>query len=177
MTTKQKAMLTEFLGLLPDEQKSVFGKIARHLYELGYAIQRQKVKDFVISFKHSENGKVIAKMGFRNKKGFFSLRFFACASVPEKYINALCADIISQNEQYSGVKNLNPVNMITNKCGYCEDICSGGGLGYYCKLPDGRTVTRCGAYPVVIPEFGEADISEMMEVIREQHDYFLSIAK
>ena len=72
--------------------------------------------------------------------------------------------------------SIHTMNTITNRCGHCGDICSGGGLGYYIKTPDGRELSRCGAYPIVIPDVTDADIPDMKRVILEQHEYFMSIA-
>lgn len=176
MTQKQQSLIDELIDSLPEEQKNVFKKITCYLVELGYIPQKQKVKDFVISFKHSVNGKTIAKIGNRKQNGFISIRFFACISVSQKYIDALHDELVSRNGQYSSPTRVNPINMITNKCGYCGDICTGGGLGYYYMYPDGREVSRCGAYPIIIPNIDESDIDEMKQVILEQHNYFLSIA-
>ena len=176
MTEKQALIITELIDLLPDGQKIVFREIAHYISELGYVPQKQKVKDFILSFKHGNNEKVIGKMGFRKESGFISLRFFACKSVSEKYLNALRADLDARNGQYSGPLRQSPMNMITGKCGYCGDICTGGGLGCYYKYADGREIQRCGAYPIVIPDVGETDMDEMKKVILEQHNYFLSIS-
>ncbi|MEA4823284.1 MAG: hypothetical protein VB111_04120 [Clostridiaceae bacterium] len=176
MTQKQKSLIENLIDALPKEQKNVFQEIMYYLVKLGYIPQKQNVKDFILSFKHSTNGKVIAKIGIRNQKGFVSIKFFACTSVSEKYLDALHQDIDSRNGQYSTPLLPNPVNMITNKCGYCGSICTGGGLGYYYKCPDGEVIPRCGAYPIVIPDIDETDIDEMKKVILEQHNYFLSIA-
>ena len=176
MMRKQKSSIEALIDLLPDKQKNVFQEIACYLVELGYIPQKQQVKDYVLSFKHQVNGKVIAKMGFRKQNGFVSVRFFACKDVPEKYVDALRRDLDAQNEQYSGPRNSRPASGITSQCGYCGDICTGGRLGYAYKYPDGREITRCGAYPIVIPDVKESDVAEMKKVILEQHQFFLSIA-
>jgi len=175
MTQKQKSLVEMFIDSLPDEQKNVFKDIAYYFIELGYVPQKQKVSDFVLSFKHHMNGKVIAKMGIRKQHGFISIRFFACKNVPKKYIDALRKDLDARNGQYSTPLSSNPINMITNKCGYCGSVCTGGGLGYCYKDSDGKEIPRCGAYPIVIPDVKEADVAEMKNVIFEQHHYFLSI--
>jgi len=175
MTQKQQALISELINLLPQEQKGVFQKIVDYFVELGYIPQKQNVHDFILSFKHKENGKVISKMGVRGK-AFIAIRFFACKSVPQKYMDALRHEFVPCDGQYSSRQKVNPVNTITNRCNYCGDICSGGGLGYYYKFADGQEVARCGAYPIVIPDIVDADIEEMKKVILEQHNYFLSIA-
>jgi len=175
MTPKQTALIAELISLLPERERPVYQAITGYLVELGYIPRKQKVSDFILSFKHNANGKVIAKIGIR-KQAFISIRFFACKSVSQKYMDALHHELVSRNGQYSSPLNVNPINMITNRCNYCGDICSGGGLGYYYKFADGQKVARCGAYPIIIPDITEADIDEMKKVILEQHDYFLSIA-
>ena len=176
MTKKQELLIENLIDLLPNGQKATFKEIVCYLTELGYIPQKQNVRDFILSFKHGGNKKVIAKIGIRKQNGFISIRYFACKSVSEKYINALQKEFAPTNEQYISKLGINPVNTITNKCGYCGDICTGGGLGYYFKYPDGKEVSRCGAYPIIIPDVEESDITEMKKVILEQHNYFLSIA-
>jgi len=178
MTKKQQILINEFIGLLSEDDKSIYEKIIYYLFDLGYIPQKQSVKDFIISFKHKENGKVISKMGIRKQNSFVSIRFFACKSVSEKYIDALHKDIGVCEGQYTVKLPINPdaASMITNKCGYCGDICTGGGVGYYYTFPDGKMVSRCGAYPIIIPDIKENDIDELKRVILEQHNYFLSIA-
>ncbi len=40
----------------------------------------------------------------------------------------------------------------------------------------GKEVVRCGAYPIVLPNFDANDIDEVKSLLLEQHYYFLSIA-
>jgi len=176
MTQKQESLIAELIASLPEGQEIVYQNITDYLLELGYIPQKQQVKDFIISFKHNTNGKVIAKIGVRKQNAFISIRFFACKSVSQKYTDALHHELMSRNGQYSSPTHVNPIGMITNKCGYCGDICTGGGLGYYYQYPDGKEVSRCGAYPIIIPNVDETDVDEMKAVILEQHNYFLSIA-
>ena len=177
MTRKQQSLIEMFIDLLPDDQKNIYKEITYSLIELGYIPQKQKVRDFVLSFKHKENGKVISKMGIRKQNGFVSIRYFACKNISKKYMEALREDIESRNRQYTSPLPIIPdtTSMVTNKCGYCGDICTGGGLGYYYKFSDNDTVSRCGAYPIIIPDIKENDIDELKRVILEQHNYFLSI--
>ena len=81
-----------FIDSLPNDPKSIYKEIIYFLIELGYIPQKQKVRDFVLSFKHKENGKVISKMGIRNQHGFVSIRYFACKTI-SKSIWRLCVKI------------------------------------------------------------------------------------
>ena len=172
MTQKQKSLIDGLIDSIPEKQKKIFEEIAYYFIELGYIPHKSKVKDFILIFKHSGNSKVISKMGIRKQKAFVSIRFFACKNIPEKYMDALRNDLDSRDGQYGGLLRSNTEK---NKCGYCP-VCTGGGIGYYYKYPDGKEILRCGAYPIEIPVINEADIKEMKEIILEQHDYFHSIA-
>ena len=171
MTKKQEALVGELISLLPEGQRLSFAEIANYLAELGYMPQRQKVADFVLSFKHQENGKVIAKIGVRKQKGFISIKFFGCKDAPERYKDALREEIDARRQQYCGP--LRDQNQ-KNRCGFCP-ACTGGGVGYYYRYPDGKELLRCGAYPIEIPDFGEGDVAGMKQILSEQHRYFLSI--
>ena len=172
VTPKQKTLIVELIDLLPESEKEIYQEITNYLIELGYIPQKQNVKNFILAFKHKENGKVIAKVGARKREGFVSIKFFACKNVPDKYVSALRSEIESHNGQYCG-----PVrsDIVKNACGQCNS-CTGGGIGYYYVYPDGKEVLRCGAYPILIPGISLDDMVEMKRLILEQHYYFLSIA-
>ena len=176
MTKNQKFLIETLISFLPNEQKAIYGELAYFLVDLGYLPQKQQVSDYILSFKHKENKKVIAKMGIR-KNVFFSVRFFACKTVSEKFLDALRKDIDSYKRQYTDKLSFvpNTESMVKNKCGYCGDICTGGGYGYYYKFSDYDIVKRCGAYPVVIPDITKNDIDEIKRIITEQHNFFVSV--
>lgn len=177
MTPKQQSLIDEFLNALSEKEKGVYNEIIKSLVELGYIPQKQKVRDFVLSFKHNINGKIIAKMGIRRQRVFLSIKFFACKNVPEKYILAL-----SENADDAYIRLLPPERdkllpgEIMLKCTLLCGICTGGKMRYYYQYPDGNEVFRCGAYPVLIPDIKGNDIEELKRLIFEQHNYFLSIA-
>lgn len=173
MNNKSMALTSVFISLLADEDKPVYGQLADFLSEQGYIPQRQKVKGYVLSFKHHENRKVIAKLGITGSQDspYFKMKFFACRDVRQKYTEALRREIESHNGQYCG-----PIRhpQEKNRCGSCKE-CTGGGLGYYYAYPDGREVLRCGAYPILIPDITPADMPEIKAMLMQQHNYFLSI--
>lgn len=172
---KKDKLLNEFMVLLNDEDKLMFRQVAGFLLELGYVPQKQKVQGNVLAFKLNKTNKIIAKIGIRNgsnQRAFFSIKFFACKIVPQKYINSLQHEIDSRNGQYCGpIRSSNE----KNRCGFCG-TCTGGGLGYYFAYPDGKEVLRCGAYPITINDLTPNDIDEMKSLLLEQHRYFLSLA-
>lgn len=177
MTEKKKQVLEELTDRLQDDEKPVYLPVVSYLIELGYVPEKRSVRDFSLAFKHKISKRVMARMDFRRNglkepSPILSLKFFGAKTIPPKYTDALGQDLAARRGQYSG-----PLRSETekNKCGYCQDKCTGGGRGYYYQYPDGREVLRCGAYPIPIPNLTRDDVEEMKQVILEQHEYFLTI--
>jgi sRNA-binding regulator protein Hfq len=177
MTQKQQSLIDDFLNVLSEDDKHVFEVIINSIAILGYIPQKQKVKDFVLSFKHGQNGKIIAKMGIRKQKGFLSIKFFACKNVPKKYIAALGENADDAYARLTPPERdqLRP-NEIMLKCTLSCGICTGGKMRYYHQYPNGKEIYRCGAYPVLLPDITVDDVEDLKRLISEQHSYFLSIA-
>ncbi|MCL2508831.1 MAG: hypothetical protein FWF05_06615 [Oscillospiraceae bacterium] len=181
MTVKQNALMDDLFNLLPKDEEKVYREIVNYIVKLGYIPQKQKVQAFDLSFKHKENGKVIAKIGISKQKGNFRLKYFACKDVSEKYMKALYDEAVANENRYSREvpppdSAPIPKNEIMKKCTLICHCCSGGGMRYFHQFPDGREVFRCTAYPVFVPNIEENDIDELKRLISEQHDYFLTIA-
>lgn len=146
-------------------------EIADFLEALGYAPARQRVRDEMAAWKDRASGRVIAKMGTRKGEAYVAVKFFGVKNPPARFRAALLREVEARNGQYCG-----PVRHPERRayCGSCAS-CTGGGLGYFCVRADGAEVVRCGAYPVPIPDFSEADVRETIEVLRAQHAYFLTL--
>lgn len=180
MTVKQNALINELFDSLPKDKGILYKDIVYLLVELGYIPQKQKVQAFDLSFKHKENGKVIAKLGISQQKVNFRLKFFACKDVTEKFIKALYDEAVANENRYSREvppPDCMPIppNEIMKKCTSSCSVCTGGGMRYFYQFPDGREVFRCSAYPVFISDLKENDIGELKRLILEQHNYFLLI--
>jgi len=177
MTHKQQSLIGDFFNALSDDEKCVFEAVINNITELGYIPQKQKVQDFVLSFKHNQNGKVIAKMGIRKQKGFLSIKFYACKNIPMKYISALGENADDAYDRLAPPERdkLRP-NEIMLKCTLSCGICTGGKMRYYHQYPNGKEIYRCGAYPVLLPDVTVDDVEDLKRLISEQHSYFLSIA-
>ncbi len=132
------------------------------LTELGYVPQRQKVQGYVLSFHNRQVNQTIAKIGVRGGKvsaPFFSIKFYACKSPPEKFLKAVQRAVSLSQGQY--------------KCCGCN-LC-GAALeerGYLLTYPDGSDFVRCGAYAVEIPGLAPEDIGGFNSLLAEQHAYF-----
>jgi hypothetical protein len=175
MTQKQQTAMDELLDCLSENEISIYRETVNHLVELGYIPQKNRS---YLSFKHKENGIIIAKI----KKGEIKIKFFACKNVPQKYIDALRCEMEASNGQYSMQvpspdNSPVPTGVIMKKCTLACNVCTGGKMRYYFEFPDEKVVFRCGAYPVTIPDIKENDIDELKQIISEQHNYFISIAK
>ena len=145
--------------------------IVDFLEGLGYAPARLKVKDEMWAWKDKKGGRVIAKMGTRGNEPYVAVKFFGVADPPARCRDALLAEVEARNGQYCA-----PVAYPDRKafCGRCP-ACTGGGLGYFCTRADGTEAVRCGAYPIPIPGFSEADVPQIIEVLEAQHAYFLTL--
>ena len=182
MSKKQTEWIKLLLSALDDESRPLYHDIAMYLFEMGYVPQKQSVSDFVLAFKHRENGKVIAKMGFRKQKGFLSVKFFACKDVPEKFIAALRIEADANEDKYSNPApphdhHTIPSDEIMKKCTLQCSVCTGGGMRYFYVYPDGKEIFRCGAYPVLLPNITRADLCDLKRLLSEQHNYFLSLVR
>jgi len=180
LNTKQNTIVNEFLNLLPDNEVLLYYAIIEYLVILGYIPYKQKVQAFDLSFKHIDNKKVIAKIGIKDQKCNFRLKFFACKNVPYKFINALYLEAIEMENRYSLEVPYpndisNPLYGLMKKCTLLCSICTGGGMRYYCQIPDGKIIFRCSAYPVFIPNIEQSDLNDLKRLIQEQHNYFIAL--
>jgi hypothetical protein len=179
MTAKQQSLIDTLISGLPESDKPVYSEIIDHITLLGYIPQKQSVADFVLSFKHAANKKVIAKMGIRKGCGFSAIKFFACKYVPEKFLRALGDERQNTvNDPRMLIKPDDepvPPGVIMKPCtlGLCS-VCTGGKMRYYYKT-DEKVIFRCGAYPVFIPDITKNDIADMKRLLSEQHAYFMSL--
>lgn len=181
MTAKQTALMHELLNQLPKDQQEVYGQIVEYLAELGYRPQKQRVSNFTLSFKHNIHGKTIGKTRMYKGKGCLSIKFFACTHVPERFLQALYAEAKEAEDAYTRSipppdREPMPPNGIMKKCTSSCTVCTGGSMRYFLQCPDGKEIFRCSAYPVLIPNITENDLTDLKRLILEQHQYFLAIA-
>lgn len=175
MTEKKMQLIEAMSRLLKDEERPIFMPIAEYLIELGYLPERRKVSSFSLAFKHKDSKKIMARFDMRQIKRqtpfpLISIKFFGAGDVPPKYTQALVREL--DEGHYHGPPYCEAQK---NYCGRCNDVCTGGGIGYYHQYPDGRAFLRCGAYPIPIYDLSADDLGEMQQVLLRQHEYFLSI--
>ena len=180
MTQKQSELIKNLKELIPKDDEEIFSNIIDYIVELGYIPQKQKVQNFLLSFKHSKNEKVIAKIGVKKQIGHLSIKYFACKNIPKKFIEALYDEAAENENRYSlpvPPPDIEPMipNIIMKKCTNSCNICTGGNMRYYLNFDDGKNIFRCSAYPVLIKNIKHNDIKDLKRLIFEQHNYFLSL--
>lgn len=77
-------LILNLISLLNDEEKMMYRQVTDYLLELGYIPQKQNVQGDVLSFKHKEFNKVIARIGIRNGKT--QSAFLVCVFLHAKII-------------------------------------------------------------------------------------------
>lgn len=165
MARDKKSNIAEtFLSMLSADERLIYEPIIAHLLELGYRPQKQSVRGYVVSFKHTLHDRQIAKIGIRGKKPavFFALRFSACAGYSQRFVDVV-RDIVLASDQY------------VVRCDTCR-LCKGDRHMYTYELPNGEIASRCGAYAYEIPGVTLEDVDEIKRLIKEQHEYFMAYA-
>jgi len=176
----QAERISELLLSLDDDNKEVCKQIYTHLVSLGYTAKKQKVSGYSLLFTHKKANVAIAKLRTKHKQPTllrFDVRFFACKHLPQKFADALRNEIVSKDGQYC-CEISDREKVIDNRCfcGYCAEMCTGGGYGYYYQSPDGKEYRRCGAYMVPMFDLTLHDIRDIKILLTEQHEYFMSLA-
>ncbi len=156
--------ISEFYDMISDEEKLVYQPIIEALVELDYTPMRKRTKGFILSFNNLAHNRVLARFGVREGCGeaFFGLRFSSCLHYSDKFANVIRDRILSSNNRLAKCR----------ECGFCK----GDKFVYTYTFPDGETKSACGAFVLEIPEVTLSDVSEIKELIREQHEYFMKYA-
>lgn len=164
-TKQQEALVNAYLSQFDDEIKPLYLGIIMYLSELGYNPKKEKSS---ISFKHDLHNKQIAKMGTKVDKAkaaspFFSLRFSACHGYSQRFIDVVSAYMVKYPTRAA--------RCTSNGCDYCAG--EPGTHVYTRTLPDGEYASHCGAYAIEIPDITADDITEIKQLIKEEHQYLL----
>jgi len=78
MNQRTKNNLDSFYAQISQDDKTLYSEIIDFLLALGYTPKKQAVNDLMFSFTHPKTKKVIAKIGIRNGKVSFAIKFFGC---------------------------------------------------------------------------------------------------
>lgn len=162
-TKRQEELINSFLVMLGDEIKSLYRDIIMYLSELGYNPQKQR--SYII-FKHDLHNKQMAKIGIRinkDKAPFFALRFSACTGYSKRF-----TDIVVEAVNKDSYRE---APCLKKECNFCngEPITH----VYTYTSSDGESKSHCGSVALEIPNITEEDISEIKDLIREEHMYLI----
>ncbi|MCL2203252.1 MAG: hypothetical protein FWB88_04875 [Defluviitaleaceae bacterium] len=161
---KWEKNISEFMGMICDEEKTVYKPIMDFLIELEYTPIKKRTKGFILSFSNLSHNRVMARFGIRegSTDSFFGLRFSACTDYSDKFSNVIRERIESKNNRLA-------------KCNSCK-YCKGDKFVYTYKFQNGETKAACGAFMLDIPQVTLDNIAEIKKLIKEQHDYFMKHA-
>jgi len=163
MTIKQEQLLSSFLGTLdPVVEQPLYQELAACLVELGYS--PHKLGKAALSFKCKQHNKQLAKLGIKTSKkagswAFFALRFSGCKDYSQRFTDIVAANIVHFPHKIARC-------MTPDGCCYC-----GGLADTHVYTFDGKH--HCGAYVLEIPNITPNDITEIKQLIQEEHYYLL----
>lgn len=169
MTTKQEALMNEFLEAIEEEYRPLFKELAEFAVSYQFNPVRNKTQDFSIDFKNSKLKKTIMKMEVAEQKhdGFgygerkipgLRLKFFATKEYSKIFQHAVKSVIEDFDGKYTGCYG----------CGRCK----GNPQGYVYTYPDGKKVFRCGSEQLSIFDFDESNLDEIKQLIQNQIEYW-----
>ncbi len=162
-TKKQEELVNSYLSIIGEEIRPLYKEIIMYLSELGYNPKKEKLN---ISFKHDQHNKQMAKMGFKKNQEhlpYFALRFSACRGYSQRF-----EDIVSAAAAKKTVKE---ARCIDKGCDYCAGEAETH--AYIYKCPDNKIKFLCGANALEISDITENDVTEIKELIREEHLYLM----
>ena len=151
--------MDDYFATLTDDEKAIFSAIAQYAFSLGYKAKKDKAKSLGYTFTHSRVKKLILRFSSSRGRPIIKFKFFACQEYPVFFREALRATIEEYDYKYTGCYG----------CGNCN-----GTEGYRYKYPDGREYYRCGTELIELTGIGNLPVPELLVLLREQHDYYLS---
>jgi hypothetical protein len=151
--------MDDYFATLTEAEQAVFSAIAQYAFRLGYKAKKDKAKSLGYTFTHSKVKKLILRFSSSRGKPIIKLKFFASRHYSEFFQEALRATIEEYDYKYTGCYG----------CGNCN-----GTEGYRYMYPDGREYYRCGTELIELTEISSVPVPELLELLREQHDYYAS---
>jgi hypothetical protein len=151
--------MDEFYDLLTADEKTVFSTIAESAYALGYKAKKEKTKKIGYNFTHSKIKKRL--LGFTVGKGkpLIRLKYFATPNYSQFFDDAVKRTIEEFDFKYTGCYG----------CGKCDST-----HGYTIHYPDGRQYYLCGSELIEIYDIKNLPLNELLDLFKNQHEYFLA---
>ena len=153
--------MDDYFDTLADDEKRIFSALADFAFGLGYKAKKDKTSALGYSFTHSKVKKGILRFTSSRGKPILRIKFFAAQEYSDFFHEAIRATIEEYDYKYTG-------------CYGCANDC-GGTDGYKYRYPDGREYYRCGSELIEIRDIKDLPLEETLDLLRRQHDHFLSI--
>jgi len=149
----------DYLDLLSEEEKQIFVAMAEYAFSLGYKVKRDKTKDLSYRFSHPKIHKHMLRFSLHRGKPVLRIKFYAAKNYSGFFQEALRRTVEEYDFRYTGCYG----------CGKCD-----GTQGYTVTYPDGREYFRCGTELIEIHDLHNLLLSEMMQLFKNQHEYFMT---
>lgn len=153
-------VLNDFLNNLNREDKQIYSEIAAFAYELGYKVKRARTKDINYVFTNNKTKKHILKFSYRDGKPELKMKFYASNNYSDLFHEGVKNTIEEFNFKYTGCY----------KCGKCKDEPE----GYIYEYPCGDKYFRCGSELICLPPIKKDNVSEILCLLKTQHEYYMT---
>ncbi|MCL1827540.1 MAG: hypothetical protein FWG20_05795 [Candidatus Cloacimonetes bacterium] len=167
MNEKQKGTIAEFLKLLNEDDFDIYKPVLDYLLELGYLPHKTKEKKLEFRKFGYTILKIVCESCVKRKTGtevMISFRFSACkeySQVFQEAISKRTVAMIKRDEYYKSLEKC---------CGFCK-------MPRLYKYLDekGNTIYRCGLTTKDIWNITALHIPELLNLIKEQDEYFITL--
>ncbi|MCL1827364.1 MAG: hypothetical protein FWG20_04910, partial [Candidatus Cloacimonetes bacterium] len=166
-TLKQKEIFAEFVKLLSETEANLCVPVIDYLLELGYTLHRTKEKKiefrkFGYNILKIEQHSVL--YGKATPKLVVSFRFSACESYSKVFQEAISRKTVAMLKSGGEYKSLEKC------CGFCKVPRR---YKYYDE--HGNAIYRCGISVHDIRDLTIDDLPELLDLIKEQDEYFVMV--
>jgi hypothetical protein len=167
MNEKQKGTIAEFLKLLNEDDFDIYKPVLDYLLELGYSPHKTKEKKLEFRKFGYTILKIVCESGVKRKTGtevMISLRFSACKDYSKIFQDAISKRTVAMVKKDEHYKSLEKC------CGFCK-------MPRLYKFTDekGNTIYRCGLTTQDIRNITDLHIQELLRLIKEQDEYFITL--
>ena len=169
-TEKQLALINELMHKLNEDERLLCEPVINYLLELGYNVKKRKKSTFTIEFENY--GRVIVKLEYGKmwmNEPVPHLMFWMRFSASDNY-SQIFQDAVNRRPEAWIKRNQHwqPIN--AEQCKSCH--CHGKPRFYHYTAEDGTKFDGCGGYTKYVPGATSKDIPEILQMIKEQDEYF-----
>jgi hypothetical protein len=150
--------MDDYFEFLNPEERAIFLTIARHVAGMGYKSKKDQTSALGYTFTHRKVKRRLLRFSSAQGKPVLRIKFYAAPYYSNYFHEAIRLTIEEYDYRYTG-------------CYGCEKC--DGTQGYRYRYPDGREYFRCGTELIELTDFRDLPLSELLEMLTLQHEYFL----